>query len=389
MDGAPVNHRHVHRSRFDIVCLAVIDWDFRFQRPQQLMRELARQGHRVFYISPNRFAEDPTIGSCDTENLVPCVTGVRVAQTPVERPFGPYRSVIDPGNTALALSSIETLRVKAGLSNGVIIVQFPFWTPVALAARERWAWPVVYDCMDDWEVFPGMTAEIVESERDLVNRGDLTVVSSGRLERKWLSTARRVRLIRNGGDAAFIRSRCQPNARLSGIPHPIVGFFGAIAHWFDVALVEGIARARPRYQFVLVGEVFNLDLGGLVSLPNVHLVGAQPYETIPEFLHHFDCCMLPFLMNTVTAATDPIKLYEYLTPGKPVVTVPLPELDRLDDLIYVAQGAEAFAAAIDRALAEPDGDLRLRRIGFAEHETWTQRAQDLFEALRALADDPA
>ncbi len=389
MDGATVIHRHAHRSRFDIVCLAVIDWDFRFQRPQQLMRELARQGHRVFYVSPNRFAEDPTTGACNTENLAPRITGVRVAQTPVERPFGPYRSVMDPGNVVLTLSSIETLHGRAGFSNRVIVVQFPFWTPVAMAAREQWGWPVVYDCMDDWEVFPGMTAEIVEAERVLVSISDLTVVSSGGLERKWQSSARRVRLIRNGGDAAFIRSRCQPNARLSGIPHPIVGFFGAIAHWFDVSLVEAVARARPQYQFVLVGEVFNLDLSGLASLPNVHLLGAQPYETIPEFLYHFDCCMLPFLMNAVTVATDPIKLYEYLAPGKPVVAVPLPELDRLGDLIYVAQGAEAFAAAIGRALAEPDGDLRLRRMGFAENETWTRRVQDLCEALRALADDPA
>jgi len=384
-----VTHGQVNRPWFDIVCLAVIDWDFRFQRPQQLMRELAHQGHRVFYVSPNRFADDPATGEYSTENLAPGITGVRVAQVPVDRPFGPYRSVMDPGNVALTLSSIDTLHDRAGLSNGVIVVQFPFWTPAALSLRERWGWQVIYDCMDDWEVFPGMTAEIVEAERTLVSLSDLTVVSAGRLESKWRSSARRVRLIRNGGDAAFIQSRCQPNTRLSGLPHPIVGFFGASAHWFDVSLVESVARARPQHQFVLVGEVFDLDLSRLASLANVHLLGAQPYEAIPEFLYHFDCCMLPFLMNAVTAAADPIKIYEYLAAGKPVVAVPLPELDRLGDFIYIAEGAEAFVAAIDRSLAEPQGDLSLQRIRFAENETWTRRAQDLCEALRVLADNPA
>src|SRR6266436_8741108 len=98
-----------------------------------------------------------------------------------------------------------------------------------------------------------------------------------------------------------------------------------------------VARKRPNYSFVLLGGVFDTDISELSRLPNIRLLGQQPYETMPQYLYHFDACLIPFKTIDTTAATDPVKVYEYLSAGKPVVSVALPELEQFHQLLYIAK----------------------------------------------------
>src|SRR6185369_10422506 len=115
------------------------------------------------------------------------------------------------------------------------------------------------------------------------------------------------------------------------------------------------------YTFVLLGGIFDVDVSELERLPNVRLLGQQPYETMPQYLYHFDACMIPFKVNAITEATDPVKVYEYLSAGKPVVALALPELEPLRDYLYIATDGQEFIAQIDRAVAEDDRDMAERR----------------------------
>jgi hypothetical protein len=117
----------------------------------------------------------------------------------------------------------------------------------------------------------------------------------------------------------------------------------------EITVLE-VARRRPQYSFVLIGPVTLDRIGGLKNLSNVHLLGEKPYRELPGYLRHFAVCTLPFRMNKLTRSVDPVKVYEYLSQGKPVVSTPLPDLFPISGLLYFAEGPEEFARQIDRAL---------------------------------------
>jgi GT2 family glycosyltransferase len=112
-------------------------------------------------------------------------------------------------------------------------------------------------------------------------------------------------------------------------------------------------------------------------MPNVKLLGQQPYETMPQYLYNFDVCVIPFKINPITEATDPVKLYEYLSGGKPVVSAPLPELAPYHDHLYIAGNAIDFAEKIDRAISEDNPDLAERRKRVAQGHTWESRYKQI------------
>jgi GT2 family glycosyltransferase len=143
-----------------------------------------------------------------------------------------------------------------------------------------------------------------------------------------------------------------------------------------------VATRRPQYSFVLIGEVSVNDIGRLKALPNVHLLTERLYRDLPGYLRQFDVCTIPFQMNQLTRAVDPVKVYEYLSQGKPVVSVPLSDLASLSELLYFAEGAQQFASQIDCALAESDDSLQRKRVSFAAENTWASRVEALDRAVR-------
>ncbi len=128
----------------------------------------------------------------------------------------------------------------------------------------------------------------------------------------------------------------------------------------DVPLLEKIAVRYPDATIVLAGGHFDVDLSPVASRPNVRLLGQRPYDEMPELLWNFDVCIIPFLVNDITEATNPVKFYEYLYGGKPVVAPALTELLPYADSAYLARGHDEFLAQLDRALAEPAEDPRRR-----------------------------
>jgi GT2 family glycosyltransferase/glycosyltransferase involved in cell wall biosynthesis len=374
-----------HR-KYDIVCLSMIDWSFRFQRPQQLMRQFAIAGHRVFYIQTNGDLSPYGASKCSVEAiddpLVPSgnLLAVRLATT---TPLALDQDVLPPNQIEELLSSLDEFRQSYHLEETVCYVMFPSWGAAARRTQIDWSWRVVYDCMDEWEMFPGVNPNALAQERALVGSADLVVVTAQKLYDKWRPHSRSITLARNAVDFDFYQERCRPNTLLSDMRGPFIGFYGAIADWFDVDLIAETARRRPNYTFVLIGGVFETDVSSLVESPNVKLLGQQPYERMPEYLFHFDACVIPFQINPITEATDPVKLYEYLSGGKPVVAVRLPELNEHADVISFADDAEQFAASLDGAIAARSESLIERRKAVARENTWARRQQTIVNALDA------
>jgi hypothetical protein len=161
--------------------------------------------------------------------------------------------------------------------------------------------------MDEWTDFPNIGRVLLEQEVQLVQESDLVIVTAALLQEKWSARSKKTLLIRNGVDFDFFAAHCRPNDLLAGVKHPIIGYYGALAEWVDFELLYFLAKQRPNWNFILIGDVFVDDLAGLNKLPNVHLLGRRPYAEMPLYLYHFDVCLIPFKLNDVTHAVDPVK----------------------------------------------------------------------------------
>jgi len=371
----------IQRAKPDVICFSIVDWSFRFQRPQQLMSQFAAAGHRVFYLSATQFRSVYSRPKFQAQRIAENLFEVRIAAR--SQP-DLYRDVIEGKDLEVMLDSLDSLRREFNINEAIGYVMIPSWGQVAQQTGRRWGWRVVYDCMDEWENFPGIKPPLLEMEKTLVRHCDLLVVSAQRLLDKWLPYGRPAVLARNATDYDFYQKRLKPNGLLDGVSRPVAGYFGAIADWFDVDLLADVAQSRPDYTFILLGGVFDVDVSRLRNLPNVKLLGQQPYETMPQYLYNFDACVIPFKINPITEATDPVKLYEYLSGGKPVVSVALPELAPYRDQLYIAENASDFAEKLDRAISEDNPDLAERRKQVARRHTWESRYKQIeAELIRA------
>jgi GT2 family glycosyltransferase/glycosyltransferase involved in cell wall biosynthesis len=369
---AILNHspKTSHLAKPDVICFSIVDWSFRFQRPQQLMTQFAAHGHRVFYLKVSQFRSQFAQPKFAVQEIRENLYEVEVA---ARYPLDIFGEVTEGRKLDLLLTSLDELRRAYNINEAISYVMISSWARAALETRRRWNWRVVYDCMDEWENFPGIKPTLLEAEKQLVRECDLLVVTADRLREKWRGYNRPMLLARNAADYDFYAERCKPNNLLDGIKRPIIGYYGAIADWFDLALMAEAAKRRPGYSFVLVGGVFDVDVSQLRSQPNVHLLGQQPYELMPQYLHNFDACVIPFKINPITEATDPVKLYEYLSGGKPVVSVNLPELKGYRDAVYIAENPADFVDKLDLALTEDNDLLRERRKSLARQHTWPER----------------
>lgn len=361
-------------TRYDIVLLPVFPFDFRFQRPQQLAVHFARAGHRVFWLCP-AFHLDP-------DSPVPYRLLERERNLWEVRLRGHrydfHRDVAGAEAAAAMLGSLERLYTECAIAESCAIVQWPAWSPVARALRERFGTRLLYDCMDDWDTFPEVGQACIAEERRLIQAADAFVVTADWLRAKFASLEKPVTVIRNATDFDFFQ-RAGEEDPLPGISRPVVGYFGAIANWTDLDLVADAARRRPKYSFVLLGQNHGQDLSRLEALRNVKILGQRPYGEMPKYLRTFDVCLIPFRLSDITHATDPVKLYEYFSLGKPVVATAMQELAVFGDLLYRAAGRDEFTRRIDEAVAESDPEIRRRRIEFARANTWDARV----EAMRA------
>jgi len=364
----------------DYIVWGVIDWHFRYQRPQHLATALAAAGRRVFYISPV-FVDDDRAGfdieALDADGTLFQVK-LYVASAPVIYTGSPSSEV-----TGQLRNSIGELLDWADSTRLVSLVQHPFWQSVAPVLPNS---HVVYDCMDLHEGFSNFSSELLANERALLESSDLIVTTSTWLDDIAARYNERRMIVRNAGEYSHFSAHpgnvyCDPQGR------QIIGYYGAIAEWFDIELIQNVARSFPECCVLLIGA----DTAGarekLAHISNIQFLGEVPYGRLPFYLHAFDVALLPFQVVPLTLATNPVKVYEYLSAGKPVVSVDLPELRQFGDLVYVAKSHAEFVEAVGHGLVEGDqADLRARRQFFAQGQTWEHRAVDLIRQIEQPSD---
>jgi glycosyltransferase involved in cell wall biosynthesis len=219
-------------------------------------------------------------------------------------------------------------------------------------------------------------------EADLCARANLVITTSETLCQDRIGYNPHTYWIPNGADIGHFARPVEPAPELLRFPGPRVGFVGGLSQWVDVPLIAYLAAHRPSWSIVLIGPV-GIDLSALSGLPNVHVLGPRPYADVPAYLAAMDVGLIPFRAEPVTYHADPIKAYEYLAAGLPVVATDLPALRRLEHVLRLADTPAAFLAQVDAAVAEGRAARAKERQAEASRHGWSDRFGQIERLIEA------
>jgi methionine biosynthesis protein MetW len=361
----------------DVIFWGVIDWHFRFQRPQQLASGFHQRGHRVFYVSSELVNHSEPGYQLEPISGLNNVFQIRfyADSAPPIYEHKAHGALL----RQLQLGFAKLLR-DAQITNSISIVQHPFWLPMARSAPDS---RFVYDCMDHHEGFGNCPPDVIAGERALMREADTLIVTSDWLYAVAHNKNPNTYIVRN---ACEFRHFNQVPTTVYRDPkqRKILGYFGAIADWFDCSIVEALAQHFPDCLILLVGNDTCGARKKFAKYKNINMIGEVSYGKLPHYLHAFDACILPFKIMDLTLATNPVKIYEYMCAGKPIVSVQLPELASMKDFVYLADDKAHFIKHCETALQEPaDAETRSKRIAYASEQTWIHRAEELEDALES------
>ncbi len=366
-----------------------------------IARRLAARGHRVLFVESTGLRA-PALGrgrdvSRIAARLRRFAGGVRREAerldvlAPLALPGG--------GPGVFRRASLRALAVqvrRAAADQGARPVLWSFLPTGVALADPLDARLVVYHCVDHYAANPGVDAAWVDGlEARMLERADLVFATSPVLAERLTSRRSDVVLVPNVADVdAFAAPPGPEPAALATLPRPRVLFAGNLAGYrIDFELLLALARARPELALVLVGPEGQGDVAppgaaarALHGLPNVTWAGPVAWEALPTWFAHADVGLIPFLDNDHTRGSLPLKLFEYLAAGLPVVATDLPNLAGYAEpgVLSVVRGGEAFVDAVDAALAAP-AEARARRVARAREHDWRARMDGLCaEVGRAL-----
>jgi glycosyltransferase involved in cell wall biosynthesis len=371
----------------DIVCVGSADWATELPINQhQLMRRLA-QSNRVLFVESLGLRR-PQLAGRDIGRLWRRLRrGLRGAQ-PSDglQVLSPLVLPLHHIGLVRALNR-RLLRFQAGRAARRLGMRRPLlwaYVPQAEALIEVLDPAlVVYHCVDDVAVQKGVDGDSYRAaEERFASRADLVLASAPALAERMRTLSDDVLYAPNVANTEMFAKALQPgpvDRDVEALPRPRLVFQGAIvATKLDVPLLAEVARLRPDWSIVMVGPRGAGDPGGDISAlersPNIHLVGTRPESGLPEVLRGADIGLIPYAINDLTRSVFPMKVYEYLAAGLPVLSTPLPALQGLEEIDVVADAA-ALVEAAERLLAGEDPARRERRSRDAAAHSWETRLE--------------
>ncbi|WP_343729865.1 NAD(P)-binding protein [Duganella sp.] len=348
-------------------------WDFVYQRPQHLLSRLA-QHYRILFVEEPVFHEGAAF--MKTSNPAPNLT---VCQ--------PHTPVQAPGFHDDQIPLLQPLLAELPGYNEQPLVWF--YTPMALPLLPPHAGLVIYDCMDELSAFKNPPKQLLQRETALLKRADLVFTGGPSLYEAKRSRHDNAHCFASSVDAvhfhqALDRSNGHP---LHGdIPHPRLGYYGVIDERFDADLVAAMADAHPEWQLVLVGPIVKIDPASLPQRQNIHYLGQQSYQVLPQFLAGWDVCLLPFALNEATRYISPTKVLEYMAAELPSVSTAITDVERpYGDIVAIGHDHAEFIAHCEAALAltpQQRAELAQRMRAVVERTSWENTAEQMHALMQ-------
>jgi len=341
------------------IVIPCIDWNIPlYQRPHQIATVLsARPDTQVFFVS-DEYRYDNFAG-------------------------------LSPVNPQLDLLSWRIVpKIGSAFSKARQVTVFMSWPRHADLLEHIPYSKLVYEYIDDLSLFYYYTEDMKNKHYELIRDADLTVCTARALLEDAKPIAKKVLLSPNAGDYDFFHNNkgCPMEPSLTDKLKPyqcVLGYYGCLASWFDYELVIEVAKRKPQWCFLLVGYCFDGTISRLqeAALDNIILYPAQPYRKLPSFVAAFDIQTIPFVINDITKATSPVKLFEYMAAGKPILTSALPECLQYRSVTTYQTPEEFIEKANTLLSVRENPDYIAQMDTEAKHNTWEARVNEILTVL--------
>lgn len=372
-----------------VVCLSTSPWHPIPTRKQQVMRRLPDA--EILYFDPPVTTiakyKDPSAKQKAQAFRQPGEVirpGLTVyAQPPVWPFFNKYRAINRRNQKRLARFVQEKL-CSHGFEKPILWCYSPTACDIVNLIPHS---ALIYDCVDRHSAYGGLMnpAVVDEMELDLARQADQVFATAQPLCDRLKSVNASAVCLPNGADFARFSQAATALPKpeeLQDITGPIFGFVGALQACIEYDFLEAAAKARPDWTFVLIGrEVAGVNLQTLHALPNIRFLGLRPNEELPKYLAHFDACLNLFDASPLSKDVSPLKFYEYLATGKPIVSTPQPaQVLQYSSIIHVAHTPEAFIAACEACLQ--DDGAQQARMDAGRAASWDSRVEEMCHILK-------
>jgi len=389
-----------------VVMFSSQPWGDTWTNKQHIAVRLARAGNDVIYVEPtgDEIASRHTLlGRLKQllrgEGGFPYLVSEEEARLTVIRPpyFTPRRFAFIRRLTGWFFDRIAVPRafgLARKLSRGERPVIAWIYRPEVVDSVLKHGYDLlVYDCVDDIPQFPyyrdnpAALQDLIATQDKLLYKADVVFATAAPLADKLREKRETVHLVHNVGDARhFAKARfgqTEVPREIEKLQKPVLGYVGAVGRFkLDTELVTEIAQKRAEWNLVFIGDVDvgSPDVVALTEMPNVLTMGRKPFAELPGFIKGFDICMIPFKVSEINASSFPIKFFEYMATGKPMITTPIGSLREYADLIPQPGDADGFIAAAEKFIRGDDPN-RTKRIELAEENTWEHRVSRLLDYI--------
>ena len=384
-----------------IVCVSDLLWDEHWSSEQQLMSRLAKQGRVLYVERPVSLlsfftkSSDAPVG----RQLIRFLEGgirqenanLTILTPPPVLPFR-YVKPINMFNEWLRLRSIRGALKKLSATKPVLWIYSPDAGRIVGKFGESFS---LYYCADDWaasDQWWNRAEDIRARENELGAKVDMIVGTSTKIVRRWSENHCHTMFVSNGADVGSFKQARENSLKipedLRKLARPRIGYVGFVDGRFDTRLYESAAAAHPEWSFVIVGPLSEgkVDLSRLRQMPNVHFLGSRTRAELPAYLKGFDVCTIPYVRNELSNSIFPLKLFEYLAAGRPVVATPLPELLPFVNHLRMGETPDQFRRALELSLTDP---LELVSEEFLEANSWDVKAEHLWNTIISNIGEPS
>jgi glycosyltransferase involved in cell wall biosynthesis len=380
-------------SKPDIFCFSSTDWHGVWGSRQQVMMRFARRGYRVLFVEQPAGLEHllryPELRRRKArrwrEGLLQGQDNLWIVSLPPLLPGRYYSATVNRINQWLTARCSQRYLHKLGFTSPILWLYNPELGSLIGQFGERLS---VYHCIDEFTagILGRKRHTIVELEASLLHKVNMVFANSLLTYENKRRLNPRTYRIPSGADVEHFAQALDPAVpvcpAIARLPQPRIGYIGHVNERLDYALLEYLARQRPAWSLVFVGDTYpwTLDappLRRLRALPNVYLLGKYPFAEIPALVKGMDVCLLPYTDDERGRYRSPLKLYEYLAAGKPVVTTDHPEARELGSVVYLAPTPQIFVERVAQALAQDSQERQRQRIAFAQVHSWDRRVDEM------------
>lgn len=385
----PVNLTSFNKS-IDIVCFSLSRWDAPISSPASSLAKELSKNNRVFYIEhPYSYKDYITEGKSYRQYAD---GNVRVITPPLVYPInflpeGKLYNTLSAINNSMLIKTLRRLLNEHNIREYIFI---NFFDPFFLRNIPHDIKPVrfIYQCMDDLSQVSYTAKHGIRLENEIIRNADVTLCTSRELTRIKSEISGKVHFHPNAADVELFKTAAtEVLTRPAGMyfdDKKIIGFTGSIEYRTDFELLYKTAKYHYDKIIYLVGPVAGDEhvKRGLTRLQNVIFAGPKSLTALPSYLQYFDCCIIPYKVNKLTASIYPLKINEYLAAGKPVVATNFSgDIASFRNYIYIAESYEEFIDSIDKAIEENVINKKVARMEAANANSWGKRVEEFWKII--------